>query len=146
MRNPRPWHYGALLCALACGDATDSGGDLSAAGTYLLESVDGCAPGLEARQCYPRPSWVLDGTMALADDGRVTRTVRYQFPTDTAPVTLIAIGTYSRVGDVVVFDLREHAGASPHVWSPSAVLSSGALTLRYPNPADGETVEVFSRR
>jgi hypothetical protein len=116
------------------------------AGTYFLESVDGCAPGLEARQCFPRPSWVLDGTMTLAADGRVTRTVRYQLPTDASPVALVATGTYTRVGDVVVFALRERAGPPSHVWRPRAVLSEDALILRYPHPADGETVEVFSRR
>jgi hypothetical protein len=146
MRTFRAWHFGALLCALGCGEATGAAGDPSAAGTYLLESVDGCAPGLEAQQCFPRPSWVLDGTMALAADGRVTRTVSYQFPSDTSLVTVVATGTYTRAGDVVVFALREGAGAASHVWRPSAVLSDSALILRYPHPADGETVEVFSRQ
>ena len=146
MRSFRLWRFGALLCALGCSEATRAAGDSSAAGTYLPESVDGCAPGLEARQCFPRPSWVVDGTMALAADGLVTRTVRYQFPSDASPVTLVATGTYFRVGNFVAFALRENVGAASHVWRPTAVLSDDALILRYPHPADGETVEVFARR
>jgi hypothetical protein len=145
MRAFKPWHFGALLCAFGCGDSTGLAGD-SPTGTYLLESVDGCAPGLEAQQCFPRPSWVLEGTMVLAGDGRVTRTVTYQLPSDTSPVTYVATGTYSRVGDSVVFALREGAGATSHVWRPATVLSGDDLVLRYPHPADGEIVEVFSRR
>jgi hypothetical protein len=146
MPSLRPWHFTALLWALGCSEATGAAGHPSAAETYLLESVDGCRPGLEARQCFPRPSWVVDGTMVLADDGRVTRTVRYQFPSDANPVTRVATGTYSRVGNFVTFALREGAGPASHVWRPRAFLSDEALILRYPHPADGEIVEVFARR
>jgi hypothetical protein len=145
MRTIRPWHFGGLLCALGCSEGTGTAGDQLAA-TNLLETVDGCEPGMEAQQCFPQPSWVVNGTMVLAADGRVTRTMSYQFPSDASPVTLVAIGTYSRVGNLVIFALREEAPAAPHVWRPSAVLSDDALILRYPHPADGETVEVFSRR
>jgi hypothetical protein len=107
MGTLRPWHFAVLLFALGCSEPTGVTGDPPAAATYLLESVDGCAPGLEAKQCFPRPSWVTDGTMVLAGDGRVTRTVTYQFPSDASPVTLAATGTYSRLGSFVAFALRE---------------------------------------
>jgi hypothetical protein len=146
MRSFKPWHLGALLGALACSEATGAGGDPSPAGTYLLDSVDGCAPGLEAQRCFPQPSWVLEGRMVLGADGRVTRTMSYQSPGDAAPVTLVASGTYLRVGNLVAFALREEPATVSHVWRPRAVLSDGALVLRYPHPADGEIVEVFTRR
>ena len=145
MRALSPWHLVPLLYALGCSEPTGAAGDTSV-GTYLLESVDGCAPGLEAQQCVPRPSWVIEGRMVLASDGHVTRTVSYRLPGDTEPTTIIATGTYSRKGDLVIFALREDAGAASYVWRPSAVLSDTGLTLWYPHPADGEIVEVFGRR
>ena len=60
----------------------------------------------------------------------VTRTVRYQFPSDARPVTVAATGSYSRTGNLVIFALRESTGAASHIWRPTAVLSDEALTLR----------------
>ena len=145
MGTLRLQYFAVLLCAVGCGEATGAGGDPSEADTYHLESVDGCAPGVEAQQCFPRPSWVVDGSMVLAADGSVTRTVRYQLPSDRMPVTVVATGTYSRRGNLVVFALREGTEAGAYVWRPTAVLSGEVLTLRYPHPADGEIVEVFAR-
>jgi hypothetical protein len=145
MRTLSLWHSGAFLCALGCSEATGTD-DAPVAGTYVLESVDGCEPGLEAQQCFPRPSWVVEGTMVLTVDGGVSRTMRYQLPSDPQPASLVATGTYSRVGDLVLFALREDGGAASHTWRASADHSDGRLRLRYPHPADGETVEIFRRQ
>jgi hypothetical protein len=135
-----------LVLGFGCGEPTGPGAGAATAGTYVLETVDGCAPGPAAAECFPMPSWVLDGEMVLRGDGSVTRTIRYQFPSDPAAGTYMVSGTYSRRGNVVNFALVEDVGGAPHVWRPRALLSEGRLTLRYPNPADGEVVEVFARR
>jgi hypothetical protein len=134
-----------LVTGLGCGVITDPGPASRTAGTYVLESVDGCAPGPAAAECFPRPSWVLAGEMVLQTDGSVTRTMHYEFPSDPAAGTMEVSGTYRRRGNSVDFALVETVGDSRYVWRPRALLSEHRLTLRYPHPADGETVEVFSR-
>ena len=131
---------------LGCGEGTAPDAVLPTVGTYVLESVDGCAPGPAAAECFPRPSWVLDGEMILRADGGVTRTMHYQFPSDPATGTVMLSGTFRRRGDVVEFALVENVGGTRYVWRPRALFSEQRLTLRYPHPADGETVEVFARR
>jgi hypothetical protein len=145
MRTLNLWPCAVFLCALACSDATGSN-DPSAHGTYLLESVDGCEPGLEAQQCSPLPSWVVEGAMVLTADGRVSRTMTYRLPSDPGLAPQVATGTYSRIGNLVLLALREGAVPASHLWRPAAVLSDGRLILRYPHPADGETVEIFRRQ
>jgi hypothetical protein len=46
----------------------------------------------------------------------------------------------------VDFALVEEVDGARYVWNPRALLSEHRLTVRYPHPADGETVEVFARR
>lgn len=145
MRTLGLWYCGALLGALGCSETTGTG-DPPVAGNYVLESVDGCKPGVEARQCSPRPSWVVDGAMVLTADGGVSRTVRYLFPSEQEVDPQVATGTYSRLGELVLFALREGGGTALHIWRSRATLSDGRLTLRYPHPADGETVEIFRRQ
>jgi hypothetical protein len=135
-----------LIMGLGCSEAIGPLAGVATAGTYLLESVDGCAPGPAAAECFPRPSWVLDGAMVLRTDGSVTRTMQYRFPSDPAAGRVVVSGTYSRRGNVVDFALLEDVQGARYVWRPHAALSEHRLTLRYPHPADGETVEVFARR
>jgi hypothetical protein len=135
-----------FIVGLGCGEATAPEADMPTAGTYVLESVDGCVPGPAAAGCFPQPSWVLDGEMVLRADGSVTRTMHYQFPSDPAAGTGTVSGTYSRRGNAVALALVEDVGGARYVWRPRAFLSQHGLTLRYPNPADGEIVEVFARQ
>ena len=137
---------GFLILGLGCGETVGPIAGAATAGTYVLESVDGCAPGPAAAECSPRPSWALDGEMVLGADGRVTRTMRYQFPSEPADGAVTLSGSYSLHGDVVVFALVERAGGARYTWRLRGMFSDGRLTLRYPHPADGETVEVFARR
>jgi hypothetical protein len=148
-RTPAHWRTtGGMLfiMGLGCGEATGPEAAMPTAGTYVLKSVDGCAPGPAAAECFPRPSWVLDGEMVLRADGSVTRTMHYQLPSDPAAGPVMVSGTYSRRGDVVHFALVEDVHGARYVWRPRARLSEHGLTVRYPHPADGETVEVFARR
>jgi hypothetical protein len=135
-----------LITGMGCGEATAPDAAMPTAVTYVLESVDGCAPGRAAAECFPRPSWVLDGEIVLRADGSVTRTMHYQFPSDPAAGLLMLSGTYTRRINVVYFALVENVGGVRYVWRPRALLSGNKLTLRYPHPADGETIEVFARR
>ena len=135
-----------LITGLGCGGATDPEVAMPTAGTYVLESVDGCAPGPAAFECFPSPSWVVDGKMVVLADGSVTRTMHYRFPSDPAAGTVTLSGTYSRRGNTVTLALVEDVDGARYVWRPRALLSEHGLTLRYPNPADGETVEVFARQ
>ena len=143
------WQFSAAVVALVgvlgCGEPTGIPATPGAAGTYTLESVDGCAPGPAAAECFPRPSWVVEGTMVLRGDGTVTRTMRYHFPAPTGPVTVVGVGTFRLDGGAVEFALRENAGTAPSIWRSRAELTAEGLTLRYPHPADGEAVEVFRR-
>jgi hypothetical protein len=145
LRSPRPVVPSLVLAAaLACGQPT--GSVAAAAGTYVLASVDGCTVGTPAEQCpFPPRSWIIDGTMVLRLDGSATRAMRYRFPADPSPRTELAVGTFTVRGSAVDFALREDGGTSPYVWRNRATLSGDSLTLRYPHPADGETVEVFRR-
>jgi len=135
-----------VIMGLGCGETIGPLDGVATAGTYVLESVDGCAPGPPAAECFPRPSWVLDGEMVLRADGGITRTMHYQFPSDPAAGTVMVSGTYNRRSNVVHFALVEEVAGARYVWRPRALLSEHGLTLRYPHPADGETVEIFSRR
>ena len=134
-----------FISGLSCGEVTAPEA-MPAAGTYELHSVDGCAPGPPAAECFPQPSWVLGGEMILRADGSVTRTMHYQFPSDPAALRVTVSGTYSRRGNAVAFAIVEDVGGAPYVWRSRAVLSKLGLTLRYPNPADGEIIEVFARQ
>jgi hypothetical protein len=134
-----------FLAGLGCGTVTAPEA-ATAAGTYVLHSVDGCSPGPAAAECFPQPSWVLGGEMILRPDGSVTRTMHYQFPSDPVARTVTVSGTYSQRGNAVAFALVEDVGGAPFVWRSGAVLSKHGFTLRYPNPADGEIVEVFARQ
>ena len=46
-----------FLAGLGCGTVTAPEA-ATAAGTYVLHSVDGCSPGPAAAECFPQPSWV----------------------------------------------------------------------------------------
>jgi hypothetical protein len=135
-----------LILGLGCGETVGPLAGVATAGTYVLESVDGCAPGQPAAECFPRPSWVLDGEMILDVDGSVTRTMHYRFPSDPTTGRVMVSGTYSRRGNVVDFALVEEVEGTRYVWRPRALVSEHKLTVRYPHGADGETVEIFSRR
>lgn len=117
-----------LIIGLGCGDAVGPIGGVATAGAYVLESVDGCAPGPRAVECFPRASWVIDGEMVLAADGRVTRTMHYQFPGDPAAETVTASGTYMRRAGVVDFFLSEEVDGARYVWRPRATLSDHRRT------------------
>jgi len=132
--------------ALACGEpAAPVDPPAAAAGTYVLESVDGCALGTPAEQCPHRRSWLVGGTMVLAADGRVARVVQYQFPEDAGPVTEASLGTFTVRRGAVDLTLRQERDGTWYVWRVRATLADGRLTMSYPHPADGETVEVFRR-
>ena len=131
-----------FITGLGCGQTTDPEATMGST-TYVLKSVDGCVPGPAAAECFPSPSWVLGGEMVLRADGSVTRTMHFQLPSHPATDTVTVSGTYSRRGNAVAFALVEDVGGAQYVWRPQALLSEHGFTLRYPNPADGETVEVF---
>jgi hypothetical protein len=72
--------------------------------------------------------------------------MHYQFPSDPTAGTVMASGTYRQRGNAVDFALVENVQGTRYVWRPRALLSERGLTLRYPHPADGETIEVFARQ
>jgi hypothetical protein len=131
--------------ALACGGTNTAAGPADAAGTYVLESVDGCAVGTPLEPCPTRRTWLVDGTMVLDPTGRAARVVRSQLPSDASPSTQASVGTFTLRGDVVELALREERDGAWDVWRVQGTLADGRLTLRYPHPADGYTVEVFRR-
>ena len=133
-----------LWTGAACGDASGPGDPT--AGTYVLESVDGCAPGPSAAECDPRPSYVVAGQVVLGDDGTVTRTMQYAVPGEPSSDPVVSRGTFVRWDATVTFALVQDGDENRYVWRPRAHLAEGRLTLRFPHPADGETVEVFARR
>jgi hypothetical protein len=133
-----------LLAGVGCDDA--SAPEAPSTGAYYLESVDDCAPGPEAAECQPRPSYAVSGEMVLLEDGTATRTIRYALPGDPTVGTVSARGSYYRSAAMVSFALVEDGAPIGSVWRVRGSLSEGRLTLRYPHPADGEIVEVFARR
>jgi hypothetical protein len=128
------------LAVAGCGDGFQvlRPGDVS--GIYRLESVNG-APvpntGLGA---------VLAGEIVLGADGQAVRRMRYQLSGVAAEREFVASGTFTVRRDTVRFALIEDPARPELVWRPAARLERGALTLRYPNAADGpDNVELFRK-
>jgi len=134
--------------ALGCGESTvPTDPPAVAAGTYVLESVDGCALATPAEQCpFRRNPLHVDGTMVLGSNGQAARVIRYQLPGEASPRTDASVGTFTLRRGVVDFALREQIEEASRVWRFRATLADERLTVRYPHPADGETVEVFRRQ
>jgi hypothetical protein len=128
---------------IACGDPSGAGG--SAAGLFRLETVDGCSPGPHAAECTRFGISVTGGTMQLTGDGRVSRTLTYVASPGDPETTVVQTGTYSQIGDMVRFAFTASVEGEASTWRPFGELSDGALTLRYPHPADGVAEEVFRR-
>ena len=91
-------------------------------------------------------AYAVSGEVVLGEDGTATRTMQYAVPGDPSPGPVVARGTYVRWDGMVTFALVFDGDPGANIWRPSARLVGGRLTVRYPHPADGETVEVFVHR
>jgi len=120
-----------LMLATACHGESTGPGNALVAGTYALQSVSGRGP--------------ASGTLVLSPTGQAERRVRFTQAGNSAEY--VARGTYTlRPGGVIELQLREDDGRSAYIWKPAAILSAGAIELRYPDPADGpDIVERYER-
>lgn len=131
-----------LAAASACSDDTALGplaGGL--AGQWYLTSMDGCP--LTSTTCDNRSN-VIAGTLDFGLDGSVRRVVTYR-GTGPAPLVWRETGTAHMVGDTSV-QLRvfDETGNGPRILVGE--LNGINMRIRYPHPADGEAVEIWTWR
>jgi hypothetical protein len=125
----------ALLLA-ACGSPTGPS-PAEVAGVYRLQAVNGRAvPDTAAVTGYG----TLAGMVALRANGDAERSVTYRDARGML-VPLAAVGSFEVRGGAVELKLRE----TDQTWRVRGEIVGGLLTLRYPNPADGEIVERYRR-
>ena len=132
-----PRTLAALALAALIAGCTESIGPAEVAGTYELATVRGVP--------VPTPgaASILGGTVTLTTFGSVERRMRYRDSAGGAERVDAASGTFHREGQVLHLALN-YGG---YVWSPSAAIVGSALTIQYPNPADGpDIVELYHRR
>lgn len=126
----------AALAALIAG-CTEGLGPADVAGTYDLATVSGVP--VPTTGAYP----IVGGTVTLTSFGSAERRVRYRDGAAGPEREDAASGTFRREGQVLHLALN-YGG---YVWSPTAAIVGSALTIRYPNPADGpDIVELYHRR
>jgi hypothetical protein len=125
----------ALVLA-ACGSPT--GPSLAdVAGLYRLQAVNGrLVPDTAAVTGYG----TLAGMIALRADGGAERSITYRDARGVL-VPLAAVGSFEVRGGAVELKLRE----TDQTWRVRGDIAGGLLTLRYPNPGDGEIIERYRR-
>jgi len=136
-----------LVALLGCSDPSGPEASPSMiAGTWELTSVDGCPLGAaptSSEACRFARSSAVAGELRFALDGRVVRTVTYRMGTGTVRYT--ETGTVRLPApDQVVLELYDAEGRG--LRPMPGRIEGGQMIFRYPHPADGETVEVFTAR
>ena len=125
----------ALTALLAA--CTESLPSSSAAGTYVLEAVNGTPvplPGINAP---------VAGTITLTAAGNAQRRISYTIDSQGTVREFVAAGTYQLNGS----DLRLALQQGTSLWTPAASLVGTSITLTYPNPAAGpDIVELYRER
>ena len=124
----------AAAILLSCHESTGpASGARGVAGRYVLESVSG--------------SGAATGTVTLGATGTAERRVRYRLNTGGLSAEYVALGSYRALpSGALEIALREGSGPPASIWRPQAEIADGVLRLRYPNPADGPTIEEAYRR
>lgn len=143
MRNRISFFTFALTVVAAVAGCRDAAGPQrslgSAAGIYLLATVNGQAPPTSDAAAP------IGGSLYLWPTGHVERHVEYRRH-DGGTETIELAGSFHFEGDALVLDLRPKDQYAPSVWRVTGTLEGTKLTIGYPGAADAWIREEHRRQ